>query len=311
MVTSASGALHRAFHRLPPREPRIHSARHEDRLVVDFDLDVIRLAREGQLAELGSRDLWRLDQLLDGWLPRWRFVDNRRAAARPDLDDDPDACRSPCGARLAITNAMIRIAIADDQKVSRWALRLALAQTHDFELVGDAKIGVETTAMLQAHEPDVLVVGAALSDHAVLDLLDELRRLEDVPLVVVLASNDDPAYAARVIAAGAHAYVSQTDEPQLLIDAIRAVTRGEQIAPAGANELRAIGATDPAGVLTNRELEVMEMLARGMTNREIAAHLQISIKTIDSHRGHVMKKLSVRNNSELTRFAVKHGYVSL
>jgi DNA-binding NarL/FixJ family response regulator len=67
----------------------------------------------------------------------------------------------------------------------------------------------------------------------------------------------------------------------------------------------------PAGALTAREQQVMEMLARGLTNREIAEHLQISIKTVDTHRGHVLKKLGLRNNSELTRFAVKHGYVAL
>jgi DNA-binding NarL/FixJ family response regulator len=88
------------------------------------------------------------------------------------------------------------------------------------------------------------------------------------------------------------------------------VSRGEQIIPPGAEQLLG-GGEHPAGALTAREQQVMEMLSRGLTNREIAEHLAISIKTVDTHRGHVLKKLGLRNNSELTRFAVKHGYVTV
>src|SRR6185369_9793189 len=100
-------------------------------------------------------------------------------------------------------------------------------------------------------------------------------------------------------------------EPDELLAAIRAVSRGERVTPPGVEELLAAGDTDPASALTARELEVMQMLSRGLTNREIAEKLNISIKTVDTHRGHVLKKLGLRNNSELTRFAVKHGYVSI
>ena len=100
-------------------------------------------------------------------------------------------------------------------------------------------------------------------------------------------------------------------EPKELLESIRAVSRGEQIVPPGVEQLLASGDGHPASALTARELQVMEMLSRGMTNREIAEHLDISIKTVDTHRGHVLKKLGLRNNSELTRFAVKHGYVTL
>jgi DNA-binding NarL/FixJ family response regulator len=204
---------------------------------------------------------------------------------------------------------MIRIAIAEEHEIPRWALRYALAAVPGLEVVGEAGTVTETVAMLRSIKPDVLILDTTMPDHTGFDVLAEIRNLEDGPLVVVLAPHDDASYAARAIAAGAHGYISKSAKPKDLIDAIEAVSRGEQIAPPGAD--RPISGGHPANALTHRELQVMEMLARGMTNREICTDLDISIKTVDTHRGHVLKKLRLRNNSELTRFAVKHGYVTL
>lgn len=206
---------------------------------------------------------------------------------------------------------MIRVAITEEQMIVRWALREALARCADLEVVGEAGTVEETLAMLQRVKPDVLLLDTNVPDHAGFDVLAAIRDLEAGPLVVVLASYIEPTYAARAVAAGAHAYLSRSDEPEQLLGAIRAVSRGEQVIPPGVAELLAAGDRHPASSLSAREQQVMEMLARGMTNREIAEHLDISIKTIDTHRGHVLKKLGLRNNSDLTRFAVKHGYVTL
>jgi len=204
---------------------------------------------------------------------------------------------------------MIRIAIAEEHTIPRWALRHALAAVPDLEVVGEASNVADTVAMLRSVKPDVLILDTTMPDHTGFDVLGEIRNLESGPLVVVLAPHDDPSYAARAIAAGAHGYVSTSAEPKALIDAIEAVSRGEQVIPLGADKL--LAGEEPAGSLTHRELQVMEMLSRGMTNREIGVNLGISIKTVDTHRGHLLKKLRLRNNSELTRFAVKHGYVTL
>jgi two-component system invasion response regulator UvrY len=205
---------------------------------------------------------------------------------------------------------MIRVALAEEQRIARWALREALAKDPEIEIVGEAGTAEETVAMLRDTKPDVLVLDTTLRDHSGFEVLAQLRQLEAGP-VIVLAPHTEPSYAARAIAAGAHGFVSKSEAPERLLDAIRAVTRGEQVLPPGVAELLAMGDGDPGSPLTARELQVMEMLARGMTNREIAHHLEISIKTVDTHRGHVLKKLGLRNNSELTRFAVKHGYVSV
>lgn len=206
---------------------------------------------------------------------------------------------------------MIRLGIAEDHTIVRWALREALGKAEDIEVVGEAGSAAETLEMVKRERPDVLLLDISLPDRSGFDVLTEMRPLETAPLVVVLTWHTEPSYAARAIAAGAHGYVSKNVQPEELLSAIRAVSRGEQVIPPGVEQLLANGDGHPASALTAREQQVMEMLARGMTNREIAEHLEISIKTVDTHRGHVLKKLGLRNNSELTRFAVKHGYVSL
>jgi DNA-binding NarL/FixJ family response regulator len=205
---------------------------------------------------------------------------------------------------------MIRIAIAEAQPIARWALREALAKVPDFVVVGEAGTVQETLEVVRRAKPDVLLLDSAVPDHSGFDVLAEIREMESGPLVVVLAAYIEPSYAARMIGAGAHGYVGKSAEPEVLLAAIHAVSRGEQVVPPGVERLLAKGG-HPTGALTNREQQVMEMLARGMTNREIAVHFDISVKTIDTHRGHVLKKLGLRNNSDLTRFAVKHGYVTL
>jgi two-component system invasion response regulator UvrY len=206
---------------------------------------------------------------------------------------------------------MIRLGIAEDHTIVRWALREALGKAEDIEVVGEAGTAAETLDMIRRERPDVLLLDISLPDRSGFDVLTEMRPLDTAPLVVVLTWHTEPSYAARAIAAGAHGYVSKSVEPAELLAAIRAVSRGEQVIPPGVEELLARGDGHPSSALTVREQQVMEMLGRGMTNREIAEHLEISIKTVDTHRGHVLKKLGLRNNSELTRFAVKHGYVSL
>jgi two-component system, NarL family, invasion response regulator UvrY len=206
---------------------------------------------------------------------------------------------------------MIRVAIADEHSIIRWALRQALTHTGAFDIVGEAGTVDEALAMIAAVKPEVLVIDPMIPDHGSVEVLAAIREVEHAPLVVVLGSQADASYGVRAVSAGAHAYVSKFAEPATLIEAIHAVARGEQVVPPEVEQLLAAGPSDPAAVLTNRELQVMEMLARGITCREIAEHLAISVKTVDTHRGHVLKKLKVRNTSELTRFAVKHGYVTV
>jgi DNA-binding NarL/FixJ family response regulator len=233
--------------------------------------------------------------------------------ARGDAAARGAACVGPGLAELRGVRrfVMIRIAVAEEQRIARWALAEALGKTPDFEIVGQAGTVENTLDMVRKVKPEVLVLDTTIPDHSGFDVLTELREIDTGPFVVVLTSLTEPDYAARVIAAGAHGYIAKSAAPEELINAIRAVTRGEQVIPPGVDKLLATGEGHRASALTARETQVMEMLARGMTNREIAHDLDISVKTIDTHRGHVLKKLALRNNTELARFAVKHGYVTL
>lgn len=206
---------------------------------------------------------------------------------------------------------MIRIAIAEEHGIVRWALREAFAKVPDLEIAGEASTVEEALAMIPSARPDILLLDLGLPDHTGHDVLGELRAHEAGPLVIVMSGQADAGTAARTILAGAHGFLGKSSTFEQLIEAIRAVARGEQVIPPEAQTLLATGVQSAAGALTRREVQVMEMLARGMTNREVAEHLEISPKTVDTHRGHVMKKLKLRNNADLTRFAVKHGYVSV
>lgn len=202
---------------------------------------------------------------------------------------------------------MIRLGLSDGHSIVRWALAEALRKSEDIEVVGEAGTAEQTLAMIFDHHPDVLLLDVNLPDRTGFEVLADLNQIDTAPLTIVLSGHSEPGYPSRAIAAGAHGYISKSATPQELLDAIRAVSRGEQVVPGDVD----LTGEHPTAVLTAREQQVMEMLSRGMTNREIAEYLAISIKTVDTHRGHVLKKLGLRNNSELTRFAVKHGYVSV
>lgn len=206
---------------------------------------------------------------------------------------------------------MIKLAIAEDHHIVRWGLREALSKAQDIQVVGEAGTAAEALDMVRREQPDVLLLDITLPDRSGIDLLADLRTMETAPLVVMLTWHTETSFAVRAFGGGAHGYVSKAVDPEELLAAIRAVSRGDRVVPAGVEELLKKGDGHPASALTAREQQVMEMLARGMTNREIAEHLTISIKTVDTHRGHVLKKLALRNNAELTRFAVKHGLTPL
>src|SRR5579859_6155602 len=136
---------------------------------------------------------------------------------------------------------MIRLAIAEDHTIVRWALREALGKADDIEVVGEAGTAAETLSMLATAKPDVLLLDLSLPDRSGFDVLSELRTIETAPLVVVLTWHAEPTYAARAIALGAHGYVHKAVEPEALLYALRAVARGEQVIPPGVEELVAHG----------------------------------------------------------------------
>jgi two-component system invasion response regulator UvrY len=204
---------------------------------------------------------------------------------------------------------MIRVAIAEDHTLVREALKSLLENSGRVEVVGEATTGDEAVEIVAQRQPDVLLLDIAMPGKDGLAAIMDIAGLQVQTRVLVVSMAADDTYAVRAVRAGAAGYLNKTAKSGELISAIDAVLAGQRVVPDG-SEAQGAPAAHPAQVLSPREFQVLGHLASGLTNREIAKMLEISVKTVDTHRGHVLKKLKLRNNSDLTRFAMQHGLLS-
>lgn len=203
---------------------------------------------------------------------------------------------------------MIRVVIAEDHTLIREALVKMLHESKKIDVVGEAATGATAISMTKRHKPDVLVLDVTMPEKDGLQALAELVQLHVQTKVLVLTMHEDEAHGVRAMRAGAAGFLRKSVSVDELVAAIEKVHKGEQVVPAeilaALNRKRS---EHPAQILSQREFQVMSYLAAGKTNREIADTLSISVKTVDTHRGHVLKKLRLRNNSDITRFAISNG----
>ncbi|SFA80579.1 two component transcriptional regulator, LuxR family [Cohnella sp. OV330] len=220
----------------------------------------------------------------------------------------------------------IRILLADDHAVVRRGLHVMLSTQGGLELVGEASNGIETLELAARLAPDIILMDLQMP---VLDGLATMERLRDngsEAKVIVLTSYADQDHVLPAVRAGARGYLLKDVEPEDLIRAIRRVHEGKielhsEIAgqllelvtaadhPAVDSRLPAVGSVaSPFGELTRREREVLELLASGKNNKEIAAVLYISEKTVKTHVSHVLDKLGVPDRTQAALLAVKHGH---
>lgn len=201
---------------------------------------------------------------------------------------------------------MIRIVLADDHTMLRQGLRLLLDKSEDMEIVAEAGRGDEALDLIRRHRPDVALLDISMPG---IDGISVAARiaLERLPTrVLILTTYDDPDMIKRAAAAGVRGYVPKERAFELLTDAIRQVAAGASML----NEfLPEAGYSNPQSV-TTRELEVLELLSRGLTNRLVAQRLSISIKTVDSHRTNLMRKFDVHSTVELVCYALKTGLLA-
>jgi two-component system invasion response regulator UvrY len=193
---------------------------------------------------------------------------------------------------------MIRVVITEEKPLIREALAALLSQQGNAEVVGTTASADDGVELARDQRADVLLVGSA-SDGGI--SAARAAAGASLPARVLVIGTGRNVGSARLLAAGAAGYVSADASGRDLAQAIQRVHSGERVAPP-----ERVG-PDPVSVLSPRELETLRFLAAGLTNREIATRLGISVKTIDTHRGHVLKKLNLRNNADLTRFAIEHG----
>ncbi len=207
----------------------------------------------------------------------------------------------------------IRILLADDHAVVRQGFKMILGAQPDMEIVGEAGNGREAVELAERLKPDVVVMDVAMPE---LNGIEATRRLGDSATharVIALSMHKDSVYVREVLRAGARGYLLKDSGAGDLVSAVRAVAQGEgYLSPAVSNAVlddyrRHV--TNPIDLLTSREREVLQMLAEGKTNKEIAGVLNLSVYTVDAHRGRIMEKLNLHSINELVRFAVRNGLI--
>lgn len=210
----------------------------------------------------------------------------------------------------------IRVVVADDHAVVRQGIRTVLASDERFEVVGEAGSGDEALALTTEHEPDVLLLDITMPGMTGLEVASRLREAAVPVRMLVLSMHDRPEYVLEAVRAGAHGYLLKDTGPRELREAVRAVHEGETyFSPAVAERLTAAlrgelereGRRGQLQLLTPREREVLRLIAGGRTNKEIAAELGISPRTVESHRESLTRKLRIRSIAGLTRFAIETG----
>jgi DNA-binding NarL/FixJ family response regulator len=201
----------------------------------------------------------------------------------------------------------IRLLIADDHPVVRAGLTQLLSGVPDFTIVGEAESGRQTCALIQELIPDVVLLDLRMPEGGGLFVLEELGRREQRARVLVLTTYEDPADFSRVMNAGARGYLLKDVPRAELCAAIRRVQAGEQVVSVGL-EARAVGRV---AAPSRREREVLNLVADGLSNREIARHLFISEATVKTHLGHLFDKLEARTRTEVVVAAHRSGWLDL
>jgi two-component system response regulator NreC len=206
----------------------------------------------------------------------------------------------------------IRVLIVDDHAVVRAGLRLLVDAEDDLEAVGEAGSAREAIFQARTLEPDVVLMDVVMPEQSGLDAVPQLLHEHPETNVLVLSMQDDPRYVREAFAVGAKGYVLKEAADAELVAAIREVARGGRyVHPelgarlvAAESEERRRAEEDP---LSEREREVLRLLALGHTNQEIAKQLYISVRTAETHRAHIMQKLRLSSRAELVRYALGEG----
>jgi two-component system, NarL family, response regulator NreC len=207
----------------------------------------------------------------------------------------------------------IRVLLADDHALVRQGFRLILSAQADMEIVGEAGNGREAVELADKLHPDIVVMDVAMPELNGIEATRRLLALSPHTRVVALSMHKDSVYVREILRAGARGYLLKDSPAPDLLSAVRAVSQGEGYLSPGVSSAVLDDyrkhVTDPIDLLSSREREVLQMLAEGKTNKEIAAILNLSVYTVDAHRGRIMEKLNLHSINELVRFAVRNGLI--
>jgi two-component system invasion response regulator UvrY len=210
---------------------------------------------------------------------------------------------------------MIKVLLADDHSIVRAGLRRLVEESQDMEVVAEAADGRKAIQQVHKTRPDVAVVDISMPDMDGLEVISQLQSFYPKLPIIILTMYEEEQYVVRAFEAGAMGYLTKRSAPEQLVKAIRKVYAGYRYLTDEAAELLALRVARGSGgrslldSLSMRELQVLRRLALGHTNREIAESYHISIKTVDTYRSRLLKKLDLRNNAELSRFAIQNKLI--
>jgi two-component system response regulator NreC len=215
-------------------------------------------------------------------------------------------------------NHLPRVLLADDHAVLRSGLRLLLTSQNEFEVIGEASSGSETLTLAEQLQPDLILLDLSMPALGGLDALPVLRKLVPSARILILTMHDDPQYLRQALKHGASGYVLKKAADAELLSAMRGVLRGEvYVHPSMTRilledmlpESQSTSEKDAWSSLSEREQEVLKMVALGHTSAEIASQLNLSAKTVETYRTRGMEKLGLRTRAALVRFALQNGLI--
>jgi len=212
---------------------------------------------------------------------------------------------------------MIKVLIADDHAIVRHGLKQLIAETPDMTVAGEADSGLEALRMIRGGKLDVVLMDISMPGKNGIETLKQIRSEWPNLPVVILSMYPEDQYAVRLIKAGAAGYLTKESAPEQLVAALRAVARGKKFITPAVAELLAneLGggkdtAAAPHATLSDREDQILRLLASGKTVSEAAEQLSLSVKTISTYRTRVLEKMGMKNNAELTYYAIKNGLIA-
>lgn len=231
----------------------------------------------------------------------------RKQQSRPDASDQ----------KVSASKEIIRVLVADDHPVVRKGLQSCLSKHSRLKVVGEAADGEEAIHRALELMPDVVLMDISMPKMNGLSATEAIRQQAPRLKVLVLSVHNNREYIFRIIKAGAHGYVSKEASPDELLHAIESVYAGEtffspEVAKAALHQMvQNGGRTEPFSQLTSREREVLILIAEGQSNKEIANGLGIGVRTIETHRERIMRRLSIHSVAGLTKFAIANGLIPL
>jgi two-component system, NarL family, response regulator NreC len=212
----------------------------------------------------------------------------------------------------------LRLLLADDHAIVRRGLRSLLECDPSLEVVAEAADGMEALRLATEHKPDILVVDIGMPKLNGIEVAARVQKLTPPPAVIILTMHADESYILRALNAGARAYLLKDATDEDLLPAIRAVSAGKPyfsptvtavLVEDYMRQLQSRGLTDSFHLLTDREKEVLQLLAEGRSNKEVAALLELGLSTVETHRGNLMQKLNLHNTAEIVLYAVRKGII--